>query len=84
MDSLTSIVGELSRSLDPQSVCQCVSGNILNNFPFDGCVQKCILKFRIVAMDGETCDPMNLYRWLEGAHVKNLEIDPRLLCTGQK
>ena len=35
-------------------------------------------------MDGENCDPMNLYRWLEGAHVKNLEIDPRLLCTGQK
>ena len=35
-------------------------------------------------MDGENCDPMNLHRWLEGAHVKNLEIDPRLLCTGQK
>ena len=37
-----------------------------------------------MAVDGENCDPMNLYRWPEGAHVKNLEIDPRLLCTVQK
>ena len=37
-----------------------------------------------MAVDAENCDPMNLYRWPEGAHVKNLEIDPRLLCTGQK
>ena len=49
----------------------------LNNFPFDGCVQKCILKFRTVAVDSENCDPMNLYRWLEGAHVKHFEIDHR-------
>ena len=47
------------------------------NFPFDGCVRKCILKFPTVAMDGENCDPMNLHRWLEGAHVKNLKIEHR-------
>ena len=37
-----------------------------------------------MAVAAENCDTMNLYRWPKGAHVKNLEIDPRLLCTGQK
>ena len=37
-----------------------------------------------MAVAAENCDTMNLYRWPKGAHVKNLEIDPRLLCTVQK
>ena len=44
--------------------------------------ENAFLMFRTVAVDSENCDPMNLYRWPEGAHVKNLEIVPRLLCTG--
>ena len=71
---MNSIVEELSRSPDPQPLYLYVIGNILNKFPFDGCVQKCILKSRTVAVDGENFDPMNLYRWLEGAHVKHFEI----------
>ena len=33
--------------------------------------------FPTVAMDGENFDPMNLYRWLKGAPVKNLKIEHR-------
>ena len=82
--SLNSILEELSRSPDPRPILYYVIGNILNNFCFDGCARKCNLKSRTVAVDGENCDPTNLYRWLECAHVKNLEIDPRLHCTVQK
>ena len=39
--------------------------------------ENAFLMFRTVAVDSENCDTMNLHRWLEGAPVKNLEIDHR-------